>query len=64
MPIYLAYENGLEVLWGTVGREPARARGARVVVEAGCGAEGRKLEVGFVVACVPEMGDGGAEDAS
>lgn len=64
MPTYLAYENGLEVLWGTVEREPARARGARVVVDAGCGAEDGKLEVGFVVACVPEMGGRGAEDAS
>lgn len=64
MPTYLAYENGLEVLWGIVGCEPARARGARVVVEAGCGTGSRTREVGFDVACVPEMGEGGAEDAS
>jgi len=64
VPTYLAYENGLEVLWANVEREPTRTRGARVVVEAGCGTEGRKREMGFDVACVPEMGEGGAEDAS
>lgn len=63
MPTYLAYDNGLEVLWGTVECEPTRARGVRVVVAAGCGNDGRKREVGFVVSSVTEMGEADAEDA-
>lgn len=63
MPTYLAYENGLEVLWGIGACEPTRPRGAHVVVDAGCGTEGMKLEVGFIVSCVPEMGEREAGDA-